>query len=110
MKALRISLLGIVTLMFVSPLLFMVLTSFKSRQEAAQTPPTLFPKDPTLQAYDHILHSSGTPVLQWFANSLIAATANAAIVVATAALAAYALARMDFPGRKIVFWVIVATL
>jgi multiple sugar transport system permease protein len=110
MRALRVSLLAIVTLMFVSPLLFMLLTSFKSRQEAAQSPPTFFPENPTLGAYRHILDASDTPVFRWFANSLIAATANAAIVVATSALAAYALARMDFPGRKIVFGVIVATL
>ncbi len=110
MRALRVSLLGIVTLMFVSPLAFMVLTSFKSRREAASTPPTLFPKDPTLDAYHQILNASGTPVLRWFTNSMLAASANAAIVVITAALAAYALARMDFPGRRIVFGVIVATL
>ena len=110
MKALRYSLLGILTLAFVSPLLFMLLTSFKTRQEAAQTPPTLWPENPTTQAYQHILTASDTPVLRWFGNSLLAASANALIVVATSALAAYALARMDFPGRRIIFGLIVATL
>ena len=110
MKALRYSLLGILTLMFVSPLLFMLLTSFKTRQEAAQSPPTLFPKAPTTQAYQHILNASDTPVLRWFVNSLFAASANALLVVATSALAAYALARMEFPGRRIVFGLIIATL
>lgn len=110
MKTLRVLLLGILTLMFVSPLLFMVSTSFKTRQEAGRTPPTLLPEQPTLQAYDHILHASDTPVLRWFANSLFAASANAVLVVTTAALAAYALARLEFPGRKVVFGFIVATL
>jgi multiple sugar transport system permease protein len=49
-------------------------------------------------------------VLRWFANSMIAATSNAVIVVVTAALAAYALARMEFRGRSVVFGLIVATL
>jgi multiple sugar transport system permease protein len=110
MKALRLSLLGILTLMFVSPLLFMLLTSFKSRTEASRTPPTLFPQHPTLDAYQHILNAPGTPVLRWFTNSIFAASANALLVVATSALAAYALARLDFPGRKYVFALIVATL
>ncbi|MBA3233060.1 MAG: carbohydrate ABC transporter permease [Propionibacteriales bacterium] len=110
MKALRISLLGVLTLMFVSPLVFMVLTSFKTRQESSQTPPTLIPEDFTTQAYDQILTASDTPILRWFANSLFAASANALIVVVTSALAAYALARMDFPGRKVVFSLIIATL
>ena len=42
--------------------------------------------------------------------SMIAATSNAVLVVATAALAAYALARMEFPGKRLVFGTIVATL
>ncbi|MEJ7707344.1 MAG: carbohydrate ABC transporter permease [Nocardioidaceae bacterium] len=110
MKALRLSLIGILTLMFVSPLVFMFLTSFKTRQEAGRTPPTFIPESFTTQAYRQIFSASDTPVLKWFANSIFAASANALLVVVTSALAAYALARMDFPGRKMVFGLIVATL
>ncbi|MDQ1618599.1 MAG: multiple sugar transport system permease protein [Actinomycetota bacterium] len=97
-------------LLFVSPLLFMFVTSFKSRIEAAAVPPTWIPKDPTLQAYDSILNASGTPVLRWFVNSMIAATSHSILVVCTAALAAYPLARMSFRGKNVVFGLIVATL
>ncbi len=110
MKALRVSLLAVLTLLFVSPVLFMFLTSFKTRQEAGRTPPTLFPEKPTTQAYDQILNAPDTPMLQWFANSLFAASLHSLLVVATSALAAYALARMDFRGKKPVFALIVATL
>lgn len=41
---------------------------------------------------------------------LVAALANAALVVATAAMAAYALARMQFRGRNLVFGLIIGTL
>ncbi|GMA85927.1 hypothetical protein GCM10025868_11770 [Angustibacter aerolatus] len=64
----------------------------------------------TTQAYTSILDAPGTPMLRWFANSMIAATANAALVVATAAMAAYPLARMQFRGKRIVFGAIIATL
>jgi multiple sugar transport system permease protein len=97
-------------LLFISPLLFMLVTSFKTRSEATAVPPTWIPNDPTGAAYSEILNADDTPVIHWFVNSLIAATANAALVVATAALAAYPLARMDFRGKKIVFATIVATL
>ena len=97
-------------LLFVSPLLFMLVTSFKTRIEAAGAPPTWIPQEPTLQAYDAILTAADTPVLRWFANSMIAASANSLLVVTTAALAAYPLARMDFRGKKIVFATIIATL
>ncbi len=97
-------------LLFISPLLFMLVTSFKTRSEATAVPPTWIPKEPTGQAYSTILDASDTPVLTWFVNSLLAATAHSALVVATAALAAYPLARMDFRGKKIVLATIIATL
>src|SRR5919107_250176 len=109
-QGLRYIVLIALTLAFVSPLLFMILTSFKTRQESAQSPPTLFPNTPTLEAYRTILGAADTPVFRWFANSMIAATSNAILVVLTSAFAAYALARMDFPGKKAVFGLIVATL
>jgi len=109
-KGLRYALLVLLTLLFVSPLLFMISTSFKTRNESGQTPPTLIPQQFTFQAYSHILNAADTPVFRWFLNSMIAATCNAFIVVATAALAAYALARLEFRGRKFVFGMIVATL
>lgn len=110
MKALRYGTLTLLALLFVSPLLFMLSTSFKSRVESAQTPPTLFPQSPTLGAYEQILNAADTPVLRWFVNSMVAATLNSLLVVATAALAAYALARMEFRGRSVVFGLVVATL
>src|SRR3954463_9392738 len=109
-KGLRYALLVLLTLLFVSPLLFMISTSFKTRNESGQTPPTLIPQEFTVQAYHQILNAADTPVFRWFLNSMIAATCNAFIVVATAALAAYALARLEFRGRKFVFGLIVATL
>ena len=102
--------LAILALLFVSPLLFMLVTSFKTRNEAAGVPPSWIPNPFTTQAYTSILGAADTPVLRWFANSMIAAAGNAALVVATAALAAYPLARMEFRGKKIVFGAIVATL
>jgi len=107
---LRYGVLVVLGVIFISPLVFMLVTSFKTRVEAAGLPPTWIPKEPTTQAYDSVLNSEGTPVLQWFVNSMIAATAHAALVVATAALAAYPLARMEFRGKKIVFGLIIATL
>src|SRR4051794_29078972 len=93
----------ILGLLFISPLVFMLVTSFKTRQESAAVPPTWIPQDPTVQAYDSVLNASGTPVLRWFVNSMVAASANSLLVVLTAALAAYPLARMQFRGKRIVF-------
>jgi multiple sugar transport system permease protein len=109
-KALRYTVLIVLTALFISPLLFVVLTSFKNAQQAVQTPPKWIPDPFTSQAYERILTASDTPVVRWFLNSMIAATLNAALVVLTSAFAAYALARLEFRGKKIVFALIVSTL
>src|SRR5829696_1666165 len=98
----------LLTVLFVSPLLFMVTTSFKTNFEAAQ--PTWIPKDPTTENYTFIFNATQTPVLRWFANSLIAAAAQAALIVITASKAAYALARMEFPGKRLITALVVATI
>ncbi|WP_238993251.1 carbohydrate ABC transporter permease [Nocardioides caldifontis] len=110
MKTVRYTVLSVLALLFVSPLLFMISTSFKSRTESARTPPTWIPEQFTVGAYETVLNAADTPVLRWFLNSMVAATANSAIVVVTSALAAYALARMEFRGQKVVFGLIIATL
>lgn len=109
-RVLRYAVLVVLTLLFVSPLVFVLLTSFKTPTEAVTTPPTWWPDPFTLQAYERILGAADTPVLRWFLNSMAAATANAALVVATAAPAAYALARLQFRGKRVVFALIVSTL
>ena len=89
----------------------MIVTSFKTRADAASLPPTWWPDPISTDAYGTVTGAgTETPVLRWFANSMIAATLHAALVVSTAALAAYPLARWEFRGKKIVFGMIIATL
>src|SRR3712207_4899735 len=89
----------------------MIVTSFKTRADAASLPPTWIPNPFSTDAYATVTGAgTETPVLRWFANSMIAATLHALLVVATSAMAAYALARMEFRGKKIVFGMIIATL
>ena len=103
--------LGVLTVLFVAPLLWMLITSFKTNNDATALPLSWLPNPFTTSAYDTVLTTaSATPVLRWFVNSLIAATANAALIVAVDAMAAYALARLKFRGRKLVFATVVGTL
>ncbi|MFL6129860.1 MAG: carbohydrate ABC transporter permease [Mycobacteriales bacterium] len=109
-RTLQFAVLIILTVLFVSPLIWMAVTSFKTQADAISPSPQWIPAHPTTSAYDAMLGSSDTPVLRWFLNSLLASTAQALLVVATAALAAYALARMNFRGKRLIFGTIVATL
>src|SRR4051794_3296133 len=97
--------------LYLAPILWMFVTAFKTEEESAASPPTLLPSHWSTEALDTIFSSSAqTPVPRWFLNSVIAAFGTGAVVLMTAAPAAYALARMEFRGKSAVFGLIVATL
>ncbi len=109
--ALTYGALILLTLIFVAPLLWMLSTSFKTSVATTQLPLHWIPKEFSTEAYRTIMGAnSQSPVLRWFLNSLLAATANTLLILVTASMAAYALARMEFRGKKIMFAVIIATL
>jgi multiple sugar transport system permease protein len=100
--------LAALTLVFAIPLLLMVSTSFKSAVEANALEFRLFPAEPTLDAYRAIL--ADQPVLRWAWNSFLVAVLHAALVVVLATTSAYALARLEFRFKRVLFGLIVATM
>ena len=101
----------LLTLIFLAPLLWMLSSSFKTNPDTTSWPLTWIPREFSVVGYREIFNAtSETPVLRWFLNSMIAATAHAALVLMTAAPAAYALARMHFRGKGLMFAVIISTL
>jgi multiple sugar transport system permease protein len=110
-KLLTYAALILLTLMFVAPLLWMLSTSFKPNPETTSLPLSWIPKDFSTEGYSTIFRSSSqSPALIWFLNSMIAGLAHTALVLVTASMAAYALARMEFRGRRILFAAIISTL
>lgn len=92
-KILRV--LGYLTLIFVLlafsfPILWMILSSFKTEGEVLGYPPTFFPEEWTLESYRLLLN---TDFKIWFRNSLIVASVATLLAVAISAMGAYALAR-----------------
>jgi multiple sugar transport system permease protein len=105
------ALLIALTLLFVAPILWMFSTSLKPNYLTTRFPPQWIPQQPTFEGYATLMTTATeTPVLRWFLNSVIAGSAHALLVVATSAMAAYALARMRFRGQKVLFAIVVATL
>lgn len=98
--------LGLVVM--AGPFVWMVLSSFKTQAEITSTIPTLLPADPTTDNYVQLFER--LDFLQYFWNSvLIAGLVTIANIVFTAA-AGYALAKIDFAGRRVVFGIVLATL
>jgi ABC-type glycerol-3-phosphate transport system permease component len=99
-------LLGAIVML--TPLLQMILTSFKTSGEALRVPPTLLPDRPTLDAYRTVLTEA--PFGLWFRNSVIVAVSVTALILFTSSLAGYVFAKFKFPGRDLLFTLLLGTL
>jgi multiple sugar transport system permease protein len=95
-------------LIFVLPLVQMVLTSFMSTAEINQFPPKLIPTSLHLEGYRALF--AQTPVLRWFANTVIVSTIAVVSHLVLCSLAGYGFARLRFVGRGVAFLAVVATV
>ncbi|MBN9175802.1 MAG: carbohydrate ABC transporter permease [Microbacterium sp.] len=95
-------------LVYIYPFLVQVATSFKTEQEAAADPISLLPQTFTVAAYERLFLHSDFPL--WFANSAIVTIVVTLGRVFFVSLAGYALARLHFRGRGIVFAVVVGVM
>ncbi|MCJ7660791.1 MAG: carbohydrate ABC transporter permease [Anaerolineales bacterium] len=113
-KPLRISAAYLIlipaSLVMILPFVWMVLGSFKTGREIRQVPPTFFPEDFTLDNYRTILADEDLPLSLFYRNSAIIAVVNVIQVLFTSALFGYIFAKFDFPGKKVIFWFIMATM
>ncbi|BAS26170.1 sugar ABC transporter permease [Limnochorda pilosa] len=90
----------------VFPFAWMLLTSFKPFHEIFSL--SFLPAEPTLENYAQVLLH--TDYVRWYANSLIVASATTASVLFWDSLVGYTLAKLRFPGRNIIFVLILSTL
>jgi len=97
-------------IVFVLPIALIVITAFKPDAEIVNFRGVL-PHAGTLQNFRDILGSpEEIPIAHWFGNSLLISTLVTLLVLTVDSLAAYGLARLNLPGKRWVFGLIVATL
>jgi len=100
----------LIAVFFLMPLVWMVSTSLKT-EAGVFTDPGVIPRNPTLENFQYLLTSgSDTPVFRWLLNSAIVSVIGTALTVLLTSLSAYAFARMEFPGKSALFWLMIATL
>jgi multiple sugar transport system permease protein len=92
------------------PFIWMILASLKTGAEVRQMPPTFWPEAPTLENYRTILTDPQLPLALFYRNSAIIALSNVVLVLATSALFGYIFAKFDFPGKRVLFWFVLATM
>lgn len=95
-------------LIAIFPFVWMILTSLKSQSEAMLIPPTLFAKEIKISNYASIMDK--LPFLEIYGNTIISAVVTVAAQLLFCSLAAYAFARIEFPGRNLIFAALLAVL
>jgi multiple sugar transport system permease protein len=101
-------LMTVFALFFLLPLLWMVVTAFKPFEEWLT--PNWIPVNPTLENFTSIFNDKSLPILNWFFNSLLIALLFTLAILIIDSLAGYAYARLEFPGKSLLFGLMLATL
>ena len=90
------------------PFVWVFSTSFKGPNDAIYSvPPQIIPRDPTLANYQRVWNQ--LPMANFFLNSIVVASVTVVFNVMFSALAAYPFAKMNFRGRDLIFYLLLAT-
>ena len=92
----------------IGPLVWMVVSSVKPEGEIRQFPPTLIPDQVTWSNYTELFSSLNFP--RYFLNSVVVALVVTVGSVLFSAMVGYALAKLDFPGKRTLFALVMGTL
>lgn len=103
------TILIIMSVLSIFPFIWLVSTALKGNNENIfQYPPVFITQSPTFDNFIGVWHQ--VPFMAYFWNSLIVAVFTVLLNLIFSALAAYPLARMDFKGKKITFYLILSTI
>jgi multiple sugar transport system permease protein len=99
-------------LLWLLPVVWVLVTSLKLTENIVRLPPEWIPWPATASHYHEVLFSSSRTarIGRAFLNSLVISIGTVILVVTTSAMAAYPLARMRFPGRDLVFVILIGSL
>lgn len=100
----------ILSIFVMFPLVFSFSQSLMTNQEVNRWPPPIIPPSPILTNYETVLSQPDLKLVLWLRNSLFAAAAYTTAVLLICAPAAYAFARLKFPGNNILFGLLLLTV
>jgi len=100
--------LSIGAVVMIAPLLWMVSTSLKSKEDVFALPPVWIPTDIAFSKYTEIWSMS--PLLSGISNSLIVALSVTIVGTFTSSLAAFAFAKLNFRGKNKIFLLLFASV
>lgn len=102
--------LTILALAFLFPFFVMLRDALMSQSELGGLNWEWFPKAPTLSSFQTLFSDSSTPVLHSLFNSAVISVTTVVFTLLFASMAGFALARIPFPARHAVFWVVLSAM
>ncbi len=97
----------LIALIWAFPLYWGVISSLKPEDEVVRPYIELWPENLTFQHYIHAL--TATQIGNWYVNSVAVAVGVMVITILSSMLCGYALSQLSFPGRKVLWWLILAS-
>lgn len=105
-----LSVMVVIAIGFLLPFLWLISMSFRKVSDAYKMPPSFFPASLDFSNYVKALTSRGVPFLQIYLNSVEIAAVVTLGQLITCTLAAFAFARLKFPGRDTLFFILLVGL
>src|SRR5690349_7528210 len=93
---------------FVIPVVWTVVSSFKQENDIQSYPPKWIPSPFTIKSYTTVL--TQYPYLRWLLNSVVITVTATLGILACSTMAAYAMARFHFRGRRVLYQLIIVML
>jgi multiple sugar transport system permease protein len=90
------------------PLYWLFMTSLSPQQFIIKVPPELLPSSLTFQNYQRLFNT--TPVVRWLFNTFLIAATITVFHLLFDSMAGYAFAKRQFPGKDVLFWLVLSTL
>lgn len=100
--------LALAALLFLAPVLYIFLNSFKKPEDIFQIPPSILPVRWTTENYESVFASGG--FTYYFMNTVVITVVGVGLVVILSSLAGYGFAKLPFRGAGPLFAGIIATL
>jgi multiple sugar transport system permease protein len=98
--------LAVLSIIVLSPILWSLSTSLKTEKEVQAYPPRVIPRSITLESYYTLFAKTSIP--RYLLNSVIVAVFTVALTLVIASFAAYSFARFNFPGKELLFFLVLA--
>ncbi|MBA3942990.1 MAG: carbohydrate ABC transporter permease [Herpetosiphonaceae bacterium] len=97
-------------LLTLGPIVYMYSQGFTPESETLLWPIHWIPPHPTIGNFQRIFSDPTLPVFRWLINSVLVASTVTALVLFICSLTAYAYARLQFPGRNAIFFLLLTSL